>query len=135
MRNSWDFCGRDGWSLGCYRHTKNKNGRRTDLEGYQRRLKLFNYVHRAPRGENMGGNIPTYLLVKYKGIISRQNYSQEERASNWVSNPFSPSQNYFGNRFIRVVQQKRRYSRHSATTSTFTMGGYWVVLFVKYINN
>ena len=44
-------------SLGRYRYITKKNGRRTDLGGDQRRLKLFTYVHRVPGGENMGGNI------------------------------------------------------------------------------
>ena len=91
-----------------------------DLGGDQSRLKLFTYVHGVPGGENMGGNIPRYFLVQSKGIISRQNSSREERASNWVNSPYSPSHNYFGNRFIRFPQRKERYSRPSTTTSTFT---------------
>ena len=91
-----------------------------DLGGDQSRLKLFTYVHGVPGGENMGGNIPTYFLVKYKDNISRQPSSREERASNWVNNPLSPSHNSFANRFIRVAQRKERYSRPSATTSIFT---------------
>ena len=35
----------------------------------------------------MGGNIPTYLLVQSKGIISLQTSSREYRASNWVNKP------------------------------------------------
>ena len=87
--------------------------------GDQSRLKLFTYVHRVPWGENMGGNIPTYFLIQPEGIISRQTFSQEERASNWVNNPYSPSHNSFGNSFIRVAQRKEHYSRLSATTSIF----------------
>ena len=36
----------------------------------------------------MGENIPTFILVQSKGIISRQTCIQEERASKWVYNPF-----------------------------------------------
>ena len=36
----------------------------------------------------MGGNFPTYFLVQSKGIIYRQNSSQEERASDWANNHF-----------------------------------------------
>ena len=90
-----------------------------DLGGDQSILKLFTYVHGVPGGENMGGNIPTYFLVQSKDNISRQTSSQEELASNWVNNPFSPSHNYFGNRFIRVAQQKELHSQPSANTSIF----------------
>ena len=69
----------------------------------------------------MGGNIPTYILVQSKDNIYRQTSSREERASNWVNNPLSSSHNYFGNKSIRVAEQKERYSRHSATTSIFTI--------------
>ena len=91
-------------SLCRYRYSTKKNGQRTDLGGDQSRLKLFTYVHGVPGGENTGENIPTYLLVESKDNIFRQSSSQEERASNWVNNPLSPSHNSFGNRFIRVAQ-------------------------------
>ena len=106
--------------LHTYRYSIKKNGQRTDLGGDQSRLKLFTYAHVVPGGENMSGNIPTYFLVQSKDNISRQTSSREERASNWVNNPLSPSHNSFGNRFIRVAQRKERYSRPSATTSIFT---------------
>ena len=74
-------------SLGRYRYSTKKNGRQTDLGGDQRRLKLFTYVHGVPEGINMGGNTPTYFLVKSKVIISCQSSSGEECASNRVNKP------------------------------------------------
>ena len=105
---------------GFYRYSTKKNGRQMYLGGDQSKFKLFTYVHGVPGGENMGGNIPTYFLVKSKYNIYRQTSSREERASNWVNNTYSPSHNYFGNRFIRVSHLKERHSRPSANTSTFT---------------
>ena len=93
-----------------YRYSIKKNRQRADLGRYQSRLKLFTYVHGVPGGGNMGGNIPAYFLVQSKDNISRQTSSQEERPSNWVNNPLSPSHDS-SNPTISFTDHYR-YSRH-----------------------